>query len=66
MRSRLHTRLITHVQLKINDRFKTIIKSLVNLQADDTTVYECISQNLDDQILTADGSSELTFTVHWG
>lgn len=48
--------------LYINDQPRNILRSLVNIYADNTTAYECTSQNPDDQSLSADLSSGLAIT----
>lgn len=42
--------------LYINDLLRYILRSSVNIYADDTAVYWCTSQNLDDQGLAVDDS----------
>lgn len=48
--------------LYINDLPKSILRSFVNIYADNT-IYGCTSKNLDDQRLAADLSSDLALTV---
>lgn len=47
----------------INSLTKKILKSLVNIDTDDTSVYGYTSQNLNDHSLEADLSSHLSVTA---
>lgn len=42
------------------------LRSLVNIYADDNTVYGSTTKNPDDQSLAADLSYDLAHTDHWG
>lgn len=40
-----------------------MLQSFVNINADNTTVYQCASKTLDDQRLAADLTAELVITA---
>lgn len=44
----------SHFLLYINELPKNILRSLVNIEADDNTVYDCTTKNLDEKSLTTD------------
>ena len=50
----------------INDLPKNTLKSLVNIYADDTTVYGSTSETADDQSLAEHLSADLENVVEWG
>ena len=52
--------------LFINDLPKHIINSLVDIYADDTTLYRCTSTDVDDVKAASDLSSDLEQIVQWG
>lgn len=53
--------------LFINQKSKNILWSLVNIYVDDRTVYRCtFSQNLDDQNLAANLTSDLDLVAQCG
>ena len=52
--------------LFINDLPNHIINSLVDIYADDTTLYRCTSSDVDDPTASADLSSDLEQVVQWG
>ena len=52
--------------LYINDLPKHIINSLVDIYADDTTVYKNISTDVDDRKVASDLSSDLKQIIQWG
>lgn len=52
----------TLVLLYIHDLPENILRSFVNIYADDSTIYRRTSKNIDDQRLGADLSFNITFT----
>ena len=52
--------------LFINDLPNHILNSLVNIYADDTSLYRCTSSDVDDHTAAADLSSDLEQVVQWG
>ena len=52
--------------LFINDLPNHIINSMVDIYADDTTIYRCTSKNVDDEKVASDLSSDLENVVEWG
>lgn len=53
----------TSFLLAINDLARNIDRSLVNMYADDPTVYKCTSKTLDDQNKETDFTSDLALTA---
>lgn len=56
----------TLFQLYINDDMpKDILRSLVNIHKNDTTMYRCTYKNLHDNSLAADLSYDLVSRAQW-
>ena len=55
-----------HCSCFINDLPSHILNSLVNIYADDTSLYRCTSSDVDDHTAAADLSSDLEQVVQWG
>lgn len=54
---------LTQFLFDINDLPRNIVRSLVDIYADDTTLYGCISRNQDKKSLVADLSSDRSLTA---
>ena len=52
--------------LFINDLPDSVIRSFINIFADDTTIYGLTSKNLNHSDLASNLSSDLSVTVQWG